>query len=557
MKPPRILETSRKRRTAPLLLAAILLFAASATTLHAQEYTDLYNLGSNSGDPENPAWIGLFAQGRDGNLYTTSQGGGTFTDGTAFQLTLAGKITPWSFDGKGTDGVYPYSGLTLGTDGNFYGTTYEGGSSGAGTVFKVTSSGKITTLYSFGGFNCCAYAAPIQGLDGNYYGTTSDGGGEVFGTVYKMTPSGKMTFIYTFGGTVRYPMALTLGTDGNFYGTFNGGEGTSQYGGVFKITPGGKFTVLYNFKGTPDGQTPKGAIIQASDGNFYGTTEAGGANSFGSIYKMTPAGALTILHSFSEGDGLGLHPLAGLVQATDGKFYGAAASNTSSGVLFQITSTGKYRVLLNLTNTTGKFPGANPQVSLFQHTNGTLYGDTYGGGTGKLCFCGVLYSLSMKLGPFVSFVGPLFEGKVGKTIEILGQGFTGTTDVSFRGVSAAFTVVSDTYLTAVVPAGATTGAVTVTTPGGSLTSNKIFRVVPVILSFSPTSGTVGTKVTITGTSFTGATKVTFGGVKATTFSVDSDTQITATVPTGAKTGRIQVTTPGGTATSPGVFTVTQ
>ena len=151
----------------------------------------------------------------------------------------------------------------------------------------------------------------------------------------------------------------------------------------------------------------------------------GGANGFGSIYKMTPAGALTILHSFSETDGLGLHPLAGLVQATDGKFYGAAGSNTSSGVLFQITSTGKYRVLLNLTNTTGKYPGANPQVSLFQHTNGTLYGDTYGGGTGKLCFCGVLYSLGMKLGPFVSFVGPLFEGKVGKTIEILGQGFTG------------------------------------------------------------------------------------------------------------------------------------
>ena len=540
-----------------VLAVVIAIVTASATTLHAQKYTDLYNLGSSSGDPENPAWIGLFAQGRDGNLYSTSQGGGTSAFGAAFQLTLAGKITPWSFDGKGTDGVYPYSGLTLGTDGNFYGTTYYGGL-GAGTVFKVTSSGKITTLYSFNGFNCCAYAAPIEGLDGNYYGTTSDGGGEVFGTVYKMTPSGKVTFIYTFPGASKlgYPMALTLGNDGNFYGTALGG-GANKFGGVFKITPGGKLTVLYNFKGTPDGETPKGAIIQASDGNFYGTTAAGGANSFGSIYKMTPAGALTILHSFSESDGLGLHPLAGLVQATDGKFYGAAASNTSSGVLFQITSTGKYRVLLNLTNTTGKYPGANPQVALYQHTNGTLYGDTYGGGTGKLCFCGVLYSLGMKLGPFVSFVGPLFEGKVGKTIEILGQGFTGATKVSFHGVSATFTVVSDTYLTAVVPAGATTGAVTVTTPGGNLTSNKIFRVVPVILSFSPTSGTVGTKVTITGTSFTGATKVTFGGVKATTFSVDSDTQITATVPTGAKTGRIQVTTPGGTATSPGVFTVTQ
>jgi len=556
MKQLRILETRSKQNTASLVLVAVLLFSASATTLHAQKYTDLYDLGSNTGDPANPAWIGLFAQGRDGNLYSTSQAGGTSAFGAAFQLTLAGKITPWSFDGKGNDGVYPYSGLTLGTDGNFYGTTYNGGSSNAGIVFKVTSSGKITTLFSFGGFNCCAYAAPIEGLDGNFYGTTSDGGGEVFGTVYKMTPSGKLTEIYTFPGASKlaYPMALTLGNDGNFYGTALGG-GASRFGGVFRITPGGKLTVLYNFKGTPDGETPKGSIIQASDGNFYGTTAAGGANGFGSIYKMTPAGKLTILRSFSETDGLGLHPLAGLIQATDGKFYGAAGSNTSSGVLFQITSIGKYKVLLNLTNTTGKYPGANPQVSLFQHTNGTLYGDTDGGGTGKLCFCGVLYSLGMKLGPFVSFVGPLFEGKVGKTIEILGQGLTGTSNVSFHGVSATFAVVSDTYLTAVVPAGATTGSVIVTTPGGKLTSNKIFRVTPVILSFSPTSGSAGTKVMINGSSFTGATKVTFGGVKATAFSVDSDTQITATVPTGAKTGKIAITTSGGTAVSKNIFTV--
>jgi hypothetical protein len=127
----------------------------------------------------------------------------------------------------------------------------------------------------------------------------------------------------------------------------------------------------------------------------------------------------------------------------------------------------------------------------------------------------------------------------------------------FHGVAASFTVVSDTYLTAVVPAGATTGLVTVKAPSGTLTSNRIFLVTPVILSFSPSSGSPGTKVTIKGGSFSGANKVTFGGVKATTFSVDSDTQITATVPTGAKTGKITVTTPGGTATSATNFTVTQ
>ena len=548
---------NRYVRQIPVFALLVVMLAVSAATLQAQTYTDLYNLGSNSGDPTDPAWMGLFAQGRDGNLYSTTQTGGTIDCGAAFQFTTAGKMNPlYSFMNK-SDGCFPNGGLTLGTDGNFYGTTSAGGSVGAGTVFKVTSSGKFTLLHTFNGTTegVPADVPPIQGPDGNFYGTTSDGGGEVFGTVYKMTPSGKLTVIYTFPGSSKlaYPMGLTLGTDGNFYGTALGG-GANKFGGVFKITPHGKLTVLYSFSGTPDGETPKGAIIQASDGNFYGTTEAGGLEGFGCIYKMTPAGALTIIHSFNETDGLGLHPLAGLVQATDGKFYGAAANNTSSGVIFQITSEGTYAVLVSLTNVAGKYPGANPQVSLFQHTNGTLYGDTYGGGSQ---IKGVVYSLGMGLGPFVGFVGPLFEGKVGKTIEILGQGLTGTTKVSFHGVSATtFSVVSDTYLTAVVPAGATTGSVTVSTPGGKLTSNRVFRVTPAILSFSPTSGPVGTPVTITGTSFTGAKKVTFGGVKATTFSVDSDTQITATVPTGAKTGKIQVTTPGGTATSATDFTVT-
>ena len=538
-----------------LLAVVIVIVSASATTLRAQTYTDLYNLGTASGDPLDPAWMGLFAQGRDGNLYSTTQTGGTINCGVAFQFTPAGKMNPLYSFLNNRDGCFPNGGLTLGTDGNFYGTTSAGGSTGFGTVFKITSSGKFTLLHTFNGNTegVPADVPPIQGLDGNFYGTTSDGGGEVFGTVYKMTPSGKLTVIYTFPGSSKlaYPMALTLGTDGNFYGTALGG-GVNKFGGVFKITPHGKLTVLNSFKGTPDPETPKGAIIQATDGNFYGTTEKGGVNGFGSIYKMTPAGALTIIHSFNE-DGLGLQPLAGLVQATDGKFYGASGSLGSSGVIFQITSTGTYNVLVSLTNTTGKFPGANPQVSLFQHTNGTLYGDTYGGGSQDK---GVLFGLGMGLGPFVSFVGPLFEGKVGNTIEILGQGFTGTSKVSFHGVSATFSVVSDTYLTAVVPAGATTGSVTVSTPGGKLTSNRIFRVTPAILSFNPPSGPVGTQVTITGTSFTGAKKVTFGGVKATTFSVDSDTQITATVPTGAKTGKIQVTTPGGTATSATDFTVT-
>jgi hypothetical protein len=164
----------------------------------------------------------------------------------------------------------------------------------------------------------------------------------------------------------------------------------------------------------------------------------------------------------------------------------------------------------------------------------------------------VFYSLDVGFKPLVDLV--TWTGKVGKTVEILGQGFTGTTAVSFNGVKAAFNNVSDTYMTATVPAGALTGIVTVTTFTNTLQSNRLFLVTPQIKSFSPTSGIVGSTVTITGLSLTQTTKVTIGG-KAASFTVNSDTQVTATVPAGAKTGKITITTPGGIATSPGTFSV--
>jgi uncharacterized repeat protein (TIGR03803 family) len=546
----------RNRIYAPFAVAILTLIFMANAVARAQIYTDLYDLGSTSGDPLYTAWLGLFAQGRDGNLYSTSQDGGRYGFGTVFQLSPAGQVKVlYSFQNK-SDGAYPNSGLTLGTDGSLYGTTPAGGSVGYGLVFKITTSGQFKVVHNFNGNTegAPADSPPIQGTDGNFYGTVSDGGNAVFGTVYEMTPVGKLTVLYTFGGSVRYPVALTLGIDGNFYGTFLGGTGTNVNGGVFKITPRGKFTVLHSFNDT-DGHNPMGAIIQATDGNFYGTTRSGGSSGQGVVYKMTPAGVLTDLHSFAN-DTHGFAPFAGLAQATDGKLYGVTTTNpgASFGVLFQISTTGTYADLVLFTNTTGKYPGADPQVSLFQHTGGTLYGDTAGGGSQAK---GVLYSLNMGLGPFVSFVGPEFSGKVGKTIEILGQGFTGTAKVLFHGISATFTAVSDTYLTAVVPAEATTGLVTVKTSGGALTSNKIFRVTPQLLNFSPASGTVGTPVTINGVSLTQTKKVTFGGVAATQFTVNSDKKVTATVPTGAVTGHIAITTAGGTAVSSGIFTVTQ
>lgn len=533
---------------------AAMVLAIGVGDARAQTFSVLYDFGA-TGDPLSPSYEGIIAQGRDANLYSTSPNANSSANGTVFAITPSGTLTvPYYF----TEGNVPKSGLTLGTDGYFYGTTVQANND-SGEVFKVTPSGSLIVLHTFtnGDDGGAPVAPPIEGADGNLYGTTTTGGANGWGTVYKLTPSGTFTTIYSF---VDYahgvdPWApLVQGTDGNFYeATYEGG---SSSGGVFfRITPSGKFTLLYNFSGIVG---PVGPLVQGSDGNFYGTTSQGGANGLGAIFKLTPGGKLTVLHNFRGQDGSGAY--AGLTLANDGNFYGATYEGGNStncqsgcGAIFRISPKGKFTVLYNFDMTTGMYPF----VTLIQHTNGILYGDTARGGISKECTqgCGVFFSLNMGLNPFVSMV--LASGKVGSTAEILGQGFTGTKAVSFNGTAASFNVVSDTYLTATVPSGATTGSVTVTTPGGVLTSNKAFRVTPQIKSFKPSSGPVGTQVTITGVSLTQTTKVTFGGVAATNFTVNSDTQVTAYVPMGAKTGHIAITTPGGVAVSKDVFTVTQ
>jgi uncharacterized repeat protein (TIGR03803 family) len=225
--------------------------------------------------------------------------------------------------------------------------------------------------------------------------------------------------------------------------------------------------VLYNFDSI-HGNTPDAPLIQASDGNFYGTAISGGTSLVGVVFKMTSTGKFNVLHNFTVADGT--HPYGGLLQATDGKLYGASGGGGTQGcgTIFSIDRTGAFSTLYNFDGTTG----CEPEVKLWQHTNGILYGDTFGGGSTQIY--GVFYSFNVGLKPFASLVST--SGKVGKTIGILGQGFKGTTSVSFNGTAAGFKVVSGTYLTATVPAGATTGFVTVTTPKRKLTSNKKFRV---------------------------------------------------------------------------------
>lgn len=540
-----------------MLFVATLFFAQFSV---AQTYTNLYSYGTQTGDPRNPTPAGIMSQGRDGNLYSATAFGGATNLGAAFKVTPSGTLTKLADFNTG-----PSGGLTLGTDGNFYGTTNSGGTSqNVGTIFKITPTGHVTTLWNFTGTGAdegVPFSPVFQGQDGNFYGTDQGVFTGTYGVLYKMTPAGVVTplatFDFTHGATPNLP---TQGTDGNFYGTTRGGGGPPCSGGcgvVYKVTPAGKLTTLHVFTGFPsDGSLPTGVLVQGADGSFYGTTFLGGANNTnkGTVFKISPTGVYKILHSFNDVTGNdGYQPWTGLALGSDGNLYGTAQGGThNAGVLFKITPAGQLTILYNFCSATGCADGFFPQTPVMQHTDGKFYGSVESGGVNGLNG-GVFYSLDMGLKAFVGLVN--WTGKVGKSVEVLGQGFTGTTKVTFNGKVATFNVVSDTYLTAVVPAGATTGPVSVVTPSGTLKSNRKFLVTPSITSFAPTSGAEGDPVTITGVSLTGATRVTFGG-KAATFRVNSDTTISTTVPTGAVTGKIQVTTPGGIATSTTNFTVT-
>ena len=540
----------KKTKVQMLFVFVTLTLGMIVATAHAQTYSDLYNFGDASGDPLNPQYSGIIAQGRDGNLYSTTPAGGSGGLGTVFKITTQGAVSVlYNFDG--THGKVPDSGLTLATDGNFYGTASAGGSTNLGVIYKITPAGVLTVLHTFvSGDGITPYAPPIQAADGNFYGTTAFGGALGYGTVYKMTPTGTYTVLHSFDLTngSRPFGPVVQANDGNFYGTTYSGVGNNRYGIVFKVTGNGTFTILHAFNLT-DGANPYAGLVLGKDGELYGTTFNGGSVGYGNVFKITPAGALTVLRSFTPASD-GATPYGGLVQATDGNFYGVGytGGTKNDGTIFRIASGGAFSVRYDFTGASGGFP----MVTLLQHTTGILYGDTNTTGAHNT---GVFYSLKASLPAYAALLPT--SGKVAKSIGILGQGFNSATAVSFNGTAAKFTIASDTFISAAIPAGATTGVVTVAIPSGNLKSKINFRVVPTIKSFTPSSGPVGTPVTITGISLTQTTKVTFGGVKASTYAVNSDTQVTANVPTGAKTGKIAITTPGGTAASATVFTVTQ
>lgn len=541
-------------------LAVTVVACLMATLASAQTYTKLYAYPEDTRNDTGIGLAGFMTQGQDGNIYGTIGDDGSNAAGSAFKMTTAGHFTRiYAFCAltKCADGAGPWGGLTLGLDGDLHGTTTSGGKVGAGTVFRLTPTGTLTTLWSFdnGADAGAPWYPPLQGLDGNFYGSSNTVYAGDYGAFYRVTSALNsekvlVDFNYTNGSDPNLPIQ---GTDGNFYGTAVYG-GTSKIGVVYKITPGGAITVLHNFAGYPkDGASPQGVLVQGTDGNFYGTTYQGGANNYGTIFKITPAGVLTLLHSFAPSSTNldGANPQTGLVLGSDGNFYGATVIGGyfNGGLLYKITPAGKFTILHSLCSTSGCTNGFYPRTPLVQHTNGKFYGNTSGNSLGGSYF----YSLDVGLKGFTKLVN--WAGKVGATVDLLGQGFTGTTGVSFNGVAATFKNVSDTYITATVPAGAPSGTVTVTTFTSTMTSNRAFLVVPQIKSFSPAGGIVGASVVITGVSLKQATQVTIGG-KTASFKVNSDTQVTATVPAGAKIGaKITITTPGGIATSTASFTV--
>jgi uncharacterized repeat protein (TIGR03803 family) len=458
-------------------LAFASIFCAGSS---AQTFKTLHSFDGTDGS----SIYGGLLQATDGNLYGLTFQGGLNGWGTIFRITPIGSLkTLYSFSYGATDGYNPNGFLVQSIGGNFYGTTRYGGVNEGGTVFTVSPNGILTTIYSFcsqGGYSCLdgyyPYAGLVQATDGNFYGTTQTGGANGYGTVFKITHSGTLTTLHSFCLLQGCPdgdspeSSLVEASDGNFYGTTYRG-GSNDGGTVFKISPSGALKTIYDFCKSiycKDGSGPS-ALIQATDGNFYGTTE--GFN-YGTVFKISPSGFLKTIHSFNYTDGANPSVLA---QGTDGDFYGTAAFGGANGygTIFKVSTAGELTVLHSFCSLTGCPDGSYPYAPLIQDTNGKFYGSTSGGGSGG---GGTDFSLSVGLKPFVKTLPS--SGRVGSLVKILGTNLKGATSVSFNGVSATFTVLSGSEITTFVPSGSTTGKVDVVTPTGILVSNVKFRVIP-------------------------------------------------------------------------------
>lgn len=481
------MKNSKASLTLGLVLACAAFVFSLAARAQAQTFTSLYSFCTQTGCADGSGPWGNLVQGTDGDIYGITETGGSGGPGTFFKITTAGALTTlYSFcpSSPCTDGTDPFGGIVLGTDGEFYGVTFDGGAYADGTVFKISAAGKFTLLHTFDGTDGQdAESALVQADNGNFYGTTFRGGAYGEGTVFEITSSGSFRTLHSFCGSSGCPdgsgpNGLTLAANGNLYGTtYTGGESSCQTsetdGTFFELTPSGALTTLAVFC-APTGYLPDSAVVQAASGNFYGTTLAGGDGSkvvYGTVYEMTSSGTLTSLHSFCLETGCddGKIPKA-VTLGTDGNLYGITSgggANSGKGTVFEITPAGQLTTLHTFNSTNGNYTdGSSPDGPMLFHTNGTFYGSTsLGGKTAN----GTIFSLDTGLGPFIRTIPA--SGTPGKHMTILGTNLTGATAVSFDGTAATFAVVSATEITTTVPSGAKSGTVTVTTSVGTKLSS--------------------------------------------------------------------------------------
>ena len=427
-----------------ILLFALLAFVPIAST-HAQQLSTLHSFSGPDGYvPE----TGL-TQGADGNFYGVTQGGGDYGYGVAFRISPSGTYTVLhSFGQDSTDPQKPFGKLTPGNDGNFYGTTTHGGANDYGTIYKMTPDGTVTVLHSMAFADGVAPTAELHlGTDGSFYGTAPNGGsgsGPVgSGTIFKVNSVGTLTVLHSFTATFsntnsdgQSPIGgLVEDIDGNLLGTTYGG-GQFGLGTVFVITKSGTFTSLYSFGAqSGDGSFPRTGLVPADDGSFYGTCSQGGASNKGTLFKMTTSGTAAStnvqkVHTFSGVSGDGALPLSGLIEGNDGKLYGMTASGgaNGNGLIYRLTFDGIFTTLYSFGAQTND--GAAPNDTLFQTSDGALYGTTSGGGTAN---AGTIFKFGAAVAVPPAHISVIYEGKIRDRV---GQGDAalaadGTNDATF------------------------------------------------------------------------------------------------------------------------------
>jgi uncharacterized repeat protein (TIGR03803 family) len=370
---------------ATILTTSLVFVVALGAIAHADARVDLLTtFDATAMSPAAP-----LIQGADGSFYGTTSQGGPANAGTIFRISSAGVLTVlYAFTG-GEDGAYPYGGLVQDVDGSFYGTTSQGGAANAGTIYRLTPFGNFGVVYAFTGTTDGAspYAGLLRASDGSFYGTSAGGGVSGAGTIFRVWTDGTFAVVYAFTGADDggSPYAgLVQGSDGNFYGTTYAG-GSSGAGTIFQLTPTGVLTVRYSFTGGADGAYPYAGVVMATDASLFGVASQGAANGQGSIFRLELNGTFAVIHSFATDASDGAYPLGGLTQAADGSYFGTTVFGGAAnvGTIFQFSPDGAYSVLYEFT---GGDDGGYPYASMMPAADGAYYGTTssagsQGGGT--------------------------------------------------------------------------------------------------------------------------------------------------------------------------------